>query len=141
MRATFCDPLFDDFKAQLDPLHVLAESNAGFVWRYQGEKDSDGYIKPYADDPMIMGNMSAWRDYDSLFRYVFTEEHLALMRMKRKWFNTSLHPWTVLYYGTEESLKRSNQEILSEAKQRLEHLVIYGETKTAFGFGHHQGIL
>lgn len=141
MKASYDDALFDDFKSEVDRLHQLAERSPGFVWRYPGEKDTDGYIKPYHDDPLVMGNMSAWRDYDSLFKYSFDGEHLAIMRKKRKWFNTLSHPWTVLYYGVEQDLSKSNEELLEEAKRRLSYLYRHGESSVAFGFGHHRGIL
>lgn len=141
MKAPFSDPIFDDFKSELDALHALAEADPGFVWRYQGEKDDDGYIKPYPCAPLIMGNMSAWTDYDSLFRYTFSGEHLALMKMKRKWFEKLPPHYNVLYYGTREDLNRSNAELLEDAKRHLAYLRVYGETPVAFGFGHHRGIV
>ena len=86
MRVPFEDPLFDDFRAWLRALHALAEADPGFVWRYQGEKSDYGYITPYPSAPLIMGNLSAWRDYDSLCRYTFRDGHLEILKSKRKWF-------------------------------------------------------
>lgn len=141
MRAPFSDPLFDDFKAWLRALHALAEASPGFVWRYQGEKDEDGYIKPYPAEPLIMGNMSAWRDYDSLYAYTFTDGHLEIMKGKRKWFSRLTPPYTVLYYGEESDLTLPGTELLEIAKQKLRYLSVYGESPAAFGFGPHQGKL
>ena len=141
MRTPFDDPIFDDFKAWLRALHALAEASPGFVWRYQGEKDEDGYIQPYPAEPRIMGNMSAWRDYDSLYAYTFTDGHLEIMRSKRKWFDRLTSPWTVLYYGVEEDLLKPDVELLEVAKQKLRYLSVYGESPAAFGFGSHRGNL
>lgn len=141
MRAPFDDPLFDDFRARLEELHTAAEQHKGFVWRYQGEKDDDGYIKPYPNYPLIMGNMSAWENYESLFNYTFSGAHMSIMKEKRKWFERLPHPYTVLYYGTVEDLQRDDSELLEHAMQRLRYLSVYGETPVAFGFGAHRGIL
>lgn len=141
MRAPFDDPLFDDFKAKLDELHAVAKRHKGFVWRYEGEKGGDGYIKPYPNYPLIMGNMSAWENYQSLFDYTFSGPHMDLMKMKRKWFEQLPQPYTVLYYSVVEDLRRDDSELLEEALQRLRYLSIYGETPAAFGFGSHRGIL
>lgn len=141
MRAPFSDPLFDDFKAQLEELHTLACNSPGWLWRYQGEKDEDGYIKPYSNAPLIMGNMSGWKDYRSLYEYTFSGGHLEILKKKRKWFEKLPTPYTVLYYGVESDLAKPSLELLEEAKRRLNYLSIYGETPVAFGFGPHLGVL
>lgn len=141
MRAPFSDPLFDDFKAWLGALHALAEVSPGFVWRYQGEKDEDGYIKPYPSAPLVMGNMSAWRDYQSLYDYTFKDRHLEMLKGKRKWFEKLPQPYSVLYYGTLEDLNQPADQLLEIAKRRLNYLSVYGESPVAFGFGPHRGIL
>ncbi len=141
MRTPFSDPLFDDFKEQLEELHTVAESNAGFLWRYQGEKDEAGFIKPYSNAPLIMGNMSAWKDYRSLHEYTFSSGHLEILRNKRKWFEKTPSPYTVLYYGVENDLLKPPLKLLEEAKKRLNYLSVHGETAVAFGFGSHNGVL
>lgn len=141
MRKPFSDPLFDDFKVWLNALHALADISPGFIWRYQGEKDEDGYIQPYPSAPLIMGNFSAWRDYQSLYDYTFTDGHLEMLKGKRKWFEKVLTPYNVLYYGTVDDLSHPPEQLLEEAKRRLAYLSLYGETPVAFGFGAHRGIL
>jgi hypothetical protein len=141
MRAPFSDSLFDDFKAWIPALHALAQVHPGFVWRYEGEKDEDGYIKPYPDAPLIMGNMSAWKDYHSLYDYTFSSSHLEMMKDKRKWFEKMSTPYSVLYYGEEEDLLRPPLELLEEAKKRLSYFSVYSETPVAFNFGSHNGVL
>lgn len=141
MRTPFSDPLFDDFKAQLPAMHELACANPGWLWRYQGEKDKDGYIKPYPNAPLIMGNMSGWRDYKSLYEFTFLGGHLDILKEKRKWFEKIPVPYTVLYYGEEDDLLKPPLELLEEAKKKLNYLSVYGETPAAFGFGAHNGVL
>ena len=141
MRTPFNDSLFDDFKEQLESLHTLAESNLGFLWRYRGEKDEGGFIKPYTNAPLIMGNMSAWSSYRALYEYTFSSAHLAILKEKRKWFERMPVPYTVLYYGVMEDLLKPDIELLDEAKRRLSYLSVHGETTVAFGFGSHNGVL
>tara|TARA_S200002703_G_scaffold146022_1_gene140756 strand:- start:437 stop:898 length:462 start_codon:yes stop_codon:yes gene_type:complete len=141
MRASFDDPLFDDFKVWLNALHALAEADPGFLWRYKGEDDHAGHIAPYPCAPLIMGNMSAWRDYDSLYAYTFTDGHLEIMKNKRKWFEPMQQPYGVLYYGDEDDLVKPKDELLKTALLKLAYLKKHGETSNAFGFGSHRGIL
>lgn len=135
MRVPFDDPLFDDFKVWIRSLHALAEASDGFVWRYEGEKTDAGYIQVYDGAPLIMGNMSAWRDYDSLYEYTFTDGHLEMMKQKRKWFEKIDEAYSVLYYGGDEFFANP----LEKAKDKLRYLRVYGETPAAFGFGPHKG--
>ena len=135
MRAPFNDPIFDDFKDQLEELHILAETHPGFVWRYKGEDDVDGYIKPYPNAPLIMANLSAWVDYQSLFSYTFSGRHLEIMKSKRKWFSRLTSPHNVIYYGERNDLAKPGVELLNTAKRRLNYLRVYGDTPIAFGFG------
>ena len=141
MRTEFDDPLFDDFRDQLETIHTLACNSPGWLWRYQGEKDIGGYIKPYPNAPLIMGNMSAWTDYDSLYKFTFKSEHLELLKNKRKWFEQLPQPYAVLYYGVAEDLLKPPEELLEEAKRRLNYFSIYGESPVAFNFGSHNGVL
>ena len=141
MRTPFDDPFLDDFRAWIPALHALAQVHPGFVWRYEGEKGDDGYIKPYPDAPLIMGNMSAWKDYHSLYDYTFSSSHLEMMKHKRKWFKKMSIPYAVLYYGVAGDLTKPPLELLEEAKRCLSYLSVYGETPVAFNFGSHNGVL
>tara|TARA_R110002126_G_C10490983_1_gene504940 strand:+ start:165391 stop:165831 length:441 start_codon:yes stop_codon:yes gene_type:complete len=141
MRAPYSDPLYDDFKVWLKALHALAEADTGFLWRYKGEDDHSGHIQPYPCAPLIMGNLSAWRDYDSLNAYTFTDGHLEIMKKKRKWFKKMSIPYAVLYYGDESDLLRPKKVLLDMAKEKMAYLKKHGETAEAFGFGAHRGNL
>jgi len=141
MRASYDAAVFKDFKVWLNALHALAETHPGFVWRYKGEDDDAGHILPYPCAPEIMGNMSAWRDYDSLYEYTFTDGHLEIMKKKRKWFERMSTPYNVLYYGSEEDLLKPKEELLGVAKVKLAHLKKHGDSSEAFGFGAHRGQL
>ena len=128
MRFSFDDPRFDDFRSQLAVVHKVAEDHAGFIWRLLGENGEEGYIKPYKD-PLVMGNLSAWRDYDSLYDFTFSGAHLSIMKPKRKWFEKIQGHYNVLYYHD------SFENALEVAKQKLRYLRVYGETPAAFTWG------
>ena len=140
MRAPYSDPLYDDFKVWLKALHALAEADTGFLWRYKGEDDDSGHIQPYPCAPLIMGNFSAWRNYDSLYDYTFSDGHLEIMKKKRKWFKKMKTPYVVLYYGYPLDLLKPKEELLEVAKRKLVHYKKHGETAEAFGFGAHKGV-
>lgn len=131
----FTDAEWQDFKDQLDTIHAQAERHPGFIWRYKGEDDPDGYIKPWPSQPMIMGNLTAWKDYQSLFDFTFNGDHLEIMKQKKRWFEPLPRPWNVLFYGSVTDVERFEPSYLLErAISRFAHLQRFGESSFAFGF-------
>lgn len=130
MRESFDHELFADFRAMLPAVHAHAESYDGYVGRYQGELSKQGYIMPYANHPLMMGNLSWWTNHQDLVDYTFTGPHMEMMREKRKWFYPpKIKPYTVLYYAPTD---RVND--LDVAKMRWARLLYNGSTKDHFGF-------
>jgi hypothetical protein len=85
LKYPFEDPRIADFADNLDRINGLAERSDGFVWRLQ---DDGGYaVEIRADaDPMIIVNMSVWRDAESLERFVWNTVHKQIYRRRGEWF-------------------------------------------------------
>jgi hypothetical protein len=112
----------------LDRVNEIAESQPGFVWRFTGDGNNALDVQAF-DDPDIAVNMSVWTDLDALGAFVYrNEEHLALMRRRREWFdNIKFH--LVLWW-----IEEGHIPTLDEAKRRLETLVKHGPSNDAFTF-------
>jgi hypothetical protein len=142
MRAPFSDPLLADFRDQINTLHDIAKQHPGFVWRFPGEEIFEqGYIIPYWTDPLIMGNLSVWTDYASLYDYTFHGPHFKIMQSKRKWFEPILHPYNVMWWRDKDifSKKLDNDQalaILEDGVRRLDRLAAEGPNPACFNFKH-----
>jgi hypothetical protein len=121
-------PSNSDFINSLDRVNEIAESQPGFVWRFTGDGNNALDVQAF-DDPDIAVNMSVWTDLDALGAFVYrNEEHLALMRRRREWFdNIKFH--LVLWW-----IEEGHIPTLDEAKRRLETLVKHGPSNDAFTF-------
>lgn len=134
MRAPFSDPLFDDFKSQLDSVHQVADQDPNFLWRLKGELNAEGYIAPYPKFPLLMGNLSAWRDFESMYSYTFTGPHLEVMKNKRKWFGKLDGFYSVIFYLHDNWLEQPDYCLLETAKLRLTHYQDNGPSQLGFGY-------
>jgi hypothetical protein len=84
MRAAQDDPLLADFVAQLDSINALAESSAGFVWRYVSDTriDSDREFH----DTRVLFNMSLWDSVEALHAFTYRSNHAKVFAARMKWF-------------------------------------------------------
>ncbi|MGH8433026.1 MAG: DUF3291 domain-containing protein [Pseudomonas sp.] len=109
-KAPLDDPLMRGFVAQLEPINRLAENSSGFVWRLQTDAGDATAIKLF-DDERIIVNMSVWDSFEALKDYVYSGEHLAVLRNKKSWMEKLDSPALVLwwvpqgYIPTPESAK------------------------------------
>ena len=119
-----------DFMAALDGVNAIAEASDGFVWRLTGE-GNDATDVAVTDDPLVIPNMSVWRDLDALAAFVYRQpEHLSIMRRRKEWFD-HMAVYQVLWWVPAE-----HRPSVVEAAERLAHLREYGATVQAFTFRH-----
>ena len=69
----------------LDRVNAIADASPGFIWRLTGEGDNATDIKMF-DDPLMILNISVWRDLDSLTAFVYRTAHRDIMRRRAQWF-------------------------------------------------------
>ena len=122
-------PIMADFVNNTDRMNAIADESPGFVWRLTDEGTNDSYSIQAFDDPLLLTNMSVWKDRESLFNYVYHSDHVEIFKRKKEWFSTIKAMHMVLWYIEEDHIPT-----LHEAKERLEHLRTHGESEYAFSF-------
>ena len=115
------------FVEQLDPINALADGWPGFVWRLQTDEGNATALHIYGDDTLNV-NMSVWESKEALWTYVYSGEHLAVMRRRREWFKR-VEQFMCLWW-----VPAGHRPDIPEAEERLTHLREHGPTPTAFTF-------
>ena len=104
------------FTTRLDEINTIAEDSDGFVWRLQTE-DGDATSIRVFDDPLMMINMSVWRDVDSLKQFVYRSTHVELLQDREAWFTKIVQAHQALWW-----VPSGHQPTIEEGKERLEEL-------------------
>ena len=128
IKAPIDSPVMAEFVANLDRINALAERTPGFVWRLQTEEGNATAIRPYEDERIAV-NMSVWRDVESLNKYVYSSEHVQIMRRRREWFEKMDQAFLVLWW-----VPKGHRPTIEEAKAKLEMLRAKGPSAEAFTF-------
>ena len=128
MRAPLDDPLMAGFVEALDPLNALADGSPGFVWRLQDEAGDATSIRVF-EDPRTLVNLSVWESLATLRAYTYRNDHLALLRDRKRWFEPPDGPHLALWW-----IPAGHQPTPQEGQARLEHLRRHGPTPEAFTF-------
>lgn len=121
-------PLLSDFVAQLDEINSLAENSDGFVWRLKSENNNATEIQIF-DDSMIIVNMSVWENLEALRTFAFKTAHATVMKNRNKWFEKMDSAYLALWWIPVGHIPTTD-----EAKKRLEHINLNGDTPFAFTF-------
>ena len=124
-------PVMAEFAANLDRINALAEQSPGFVWRLKTEAGDATAIRPFEDDENMLVNMSVWQDVDSLNRYVYSSDHVNVMRKRRQWFERMTEAFLVLWW-----VPQGHRPSVDEAVARLQLLRSDGPGPQAFTFRH-----
>lgn len=96
-KAPLDDPLMRGFVEQLDPINQLADRSPGFVWRLQTEEGDATSILLF-DDPHIIVNLSVWTSFEALKTYVYSGEHLSVLKSKKSWMEKLDTPSLALWW-------------------------------------------
>jgi Domain of unknown function (DUF3291) len=123
-------PDVSEFVDNLDRINALAERSDGFAWRLRDDSGNATDIAAF-DDPMLITNMSVWRDAESLEHFVWNTVHKQIYRKRAEWFSLMDKQHFVMWWVDE-----GHQPTLEEAKRRLEHLHENGDSDFAFGWAH-----
>ena len=122
-------PLLADFVAALEHVNALADSSPGFVWRLQTQEGDATGIRGFGDDRLIV-NVSVWESLEALRAFVYSGDHVGVMRRRREWFEQmdfSMALWWV---------PAGHLPSVDEAEERMAQLREYGPTAYAFTFRH-----
>lgn len=96
-HATMDAPEMQGFVEQLDYINQLAERSPGFVWRLQTEAGDATSLQLF-DDPLVIMNCSVWESLEALQDYVYSGEHLTVLKNKKNWFEKMASPALALWW-------------------------------------------
>ena len=122
------DPRVQPFFDALDRVNELAENSSGFVWRLKGAGNNATDLQPTAD-PLLIPNMSVWKDAESLFRFVYRSAHSQVMARRREFFERFDGAFQALWWIQEGTIPTVNDGL-----SRLWHIDRFGPTPHAFTF-------
>lgn len=128
-RAPLTDPVMADFVAALDRINAAAEAAEGFVWRHTDDASGAASDAEAFGDPLEVVNLSTWRSIECLQTFVYRSEHLEPFRRRAEWFTRLDTPHLAMWW-----VPVGHRPTMKEARERLEHLAIHGESQTAFTF-------
>jgi Domain of unknown function (DUF3291) len=123
------DPRIADFVNQLDAINALAEGDPGFVWRLKSDSGNATEIA-YNDDPLVIVNLSVWKDIPALRNYVYRSQHVTALRDRQRWFEKMALPHYCLWW-----IEAGHLPTVAEGRERLEHYQALGPTSVSFWFG------
>ncbi|RJG04858.1 DUF3291 domain-containing protein [Noviherbaspirillum cavernae] len=129
-RGAMDDPVMAGFVAQLDRINALAEASPGFVWRLKTEEGNATSLQPYADERIIV-NLSVWETPEHLRQFVYRSAHTEVLRERKSWFERFGDAYMAMWW-----IDAGHVPTVEEAKERLRHLQINGESEFAFSFAH-----
>jgi heme-degrading monooxygenase HmoA len=121
MLTPLTDPVMAGFVARLAEINRLAESSPGFVWRLTED------VNPFEAD--ILFNLSVWESPEALKQFVYRTSHKELLAAREDWFQRFDGPYTALWWIPVGEIPPP-----SEARVRLEHLRLHGDSSYAFRF-------
>jgi hypothetical protein len=116
------------FMDQIDAMNALADTADGFIWRMVGDGGDYTSIRPF-DDPLVIMNISLWRDVDSLKNYVYKTTHMDIVRARHAWFDKMSDIQQALWW-----IPAGQRPTALEAREKLELLRRLGATPEAFTF-------
>ena len=128
IRAPLEDPIMTGFVTRLDEINALADRSPGFVWRLQTTEGNATYLRPYADDRIIV-NMSVWASVEALRTFAYESPHAQLLRQRAEWFEKFSGAYMALWWVSVGHFPG-----IDEAKKRLAHLERHGPSQFAFTF-------
>ena len=129
MRAPLDSPVMAEFVAQLDTVNAIADEAPGFVWRMVEEDPNDPAL--IALGPLMLVNLSVWRDAQALANYVYRSAHAGVLKERGRWFLPQERATTVLWWVPGGHIPN-----LQEATDRLVGLQTWGPSFRAFSFRH-----
>lgn len=127
-KSTLDDPVMAGFVTELDRINTLADNSKGFVWRLQTEEGDATSIKAFDDERIIL-NLSVWESVADLKNYVYSGDHLEILKNKKEWFVKSNIPHMALWW-----IPVGAMPTVAEAVEKLRLIAECGETEEAFNF-------
>ncbi|WP_226664729.1 DUF3291 domain-containing protein [Microbulbifer aggregans] len=125
---TLDHPVMAGFVAELDRLNALADISEGFIWRLQSDEGDATAFKLYDDEKIIL-NMSVWESIETLKSYVYSGEHLEILKQKKQWFEKTKSAHLVLWWVPAGEIPS-----IEDVKSKLSLIQKLGPSEQAFNF-------
>jgi Domain of unknown function (DUF3291) len=136
LLAPLDSPRLAGFAAALDPVNALADAAPGFVWRLQGEDGNATGIRAFewdrAGSAGVLVNLSVWESVEALAGFVYSGEHLAVLRRRREWFAAMGEAFTALWW-----IPAGTVPTVADAEDRVRLLRTAGPGPAAFTLRQH----
>ncbi|NQY95862.1 MAG: DUF3291 domain-containing protein [Henriciella sp.] len=125
------DPRVKTFMDNLDAINGIGKRMPGFVWMMDGlaEPGSVNEDIVIEDDPLLVPNLSVWKDVESLERFVWGTVHKKFYDRRAEWFEVLGEMHFVMWWVPD-----GHRPSLAEALQKLARLRAHGESEEAFGW-------
>jgi len=125
---TLDHPKMAGFVSELDRINKLADRSEGFVWRLQTEKGDATDLRIFDDEKIIL-NMSVWKKIEDLKNYVYSGDHLEIIKKKKSWFTKPKSAHLALWW-----IPAGVVPTIEDAKFRLNEIQRIGPSEVAFNF-------
>jgi hypothetical protein len=133
LLAPLDSPLLTDFVAALDEVNAAGDRAPGFVWRLQTEDGNATAVRAFGWDVGeshgVIVNLTVWKSVEDLGDYVFSGAHLAVMRLRRTWFERAVEATTALWW-----VPAGHRPSTDEAEDAVRQLRAQGPSQRAFTF-------
>ena len=127
-KADQSSEVMQGFVNRLDEVHMLADNDPGFIWRYDNEEGEDAGERIFGN-PLLLINISLWEDIDSLWHFVYKSRHKELIQGRESCFKKMPEMYQVLWWVPAGHIPR-----VQESKDKLEMLRMLGTSAEAFTF-------
>lgn len=121
-----------DFVAALDPVNAEADLAPGFVWRLKTEEGNATSLVAFEWDVSgtagVITNMSVWESFEDLKNFVYSPNHLEVMKQRRNWFHQVAEATTALWW-----VRAGEVPTLQDAEVKIRSLREQGPTRSSFG--------
>ena len=134
LLAPIDSPVLAEFMAALDEVNAEGDAAPGFRWRLQTEDGNATAVRAFGwdvgDSHGVIVNLTTWASVRALGDFVFSGQHLQVMRRRRQWFQRAVEPMTALWW-----VPADHRPSTDDAEARVRHLRRHGPTAEAFTFG------
>jgi len=130
LRAPMEDPSMAEFRLAMDPINMIAKASPGFVWSLDDSTEGRREVPMLVEDPLLMPQLSLWKDMDSLQHFAFRSGHAMYLKRRKEWFTPPEPPFSVCWWRPVTS----SLPTLREAFERCHILRVHGPSVDAFDF-------
>ncbi len=124
--------LIREFNSQIDAVNKLAETNDGFIWRYESNDNGAEVKKAFGEK--IVFNMSVWSSLETLRGFSYRGQHSEIMKNKQRWFMKLNQVTACLWWIPKTEIDNGTYPGIDTAKEKLEQVDRFGPSRAAFTF-------